>query len=62
MLLPGAFLGARNLIAISIHRAANSVPWGWIQVHGQAPIVGWVGNFILALLLLALRLCVAREL
>ena len=47
MLLPGTFLGVWNLLAISSHRAANSVSPAWIQAHGHAQIFGWIGTFIL---------------
>ncbi|MGO9273012.1 MAG: NnrS family protein [Terriglobia bacterium] len=49
MLLPGTFLGVWNLLAISSHRAANSVSAGWIQAHGHAQIFGWIGTFILGI-------------
>ena len=49
MLLPGTFLGVWNLLAISSHRAANSVSAGWVQAHGHAQIFGWIGTFILGI-------------
>ena len=49
MLLPGTFLGVWNLLAISGHRAANSVSAGWVQAHGHAQIFGWIGTFILGI-------------
>lgn len=49
MLLPGTFLGVWNLLAISSHRAANTVSAGWIQAHGHAQIFGWIGTFILGI-------------
>lgn len=49
MLLPGTFLGVWNLVAISSHRAANSVSAGWVQAHGHAQIFGWIGTFILGI-------------
>ncbi len=49
MLLPGTFLGVWNLLAISGHRAANSVLPTWIQAHGHAQIFGWIGTFILGI-------------
>src|SRR5438270_9195475 len=49
MLLPGTFLGVWNLLAISNHRAANSVSRAWIQAHGHAQIFGWIGTFILGI-------------
>lgn len=49
MVLPGTFLGVWNLLAISSHRAANSVPATWIQAHGHAQVFGWIGTFILGI-------------
>jgi hypothetical protein len=49
MLLPGTFLGVWNLLAISSHRAADSVSPSWIQAHGHAQIFGWIGTFILGI-------------
>jgi len=49
MLLPGTFLGVWNLLAISTHRAANSVSAGWVQAHGHAQIFGWIGTFIIGI-------------
>ena len=49
MLLPGAFLGVWNLIAISSRRSADSVSPAWIQAHGHAQIFGWIGTFILGI-------------
>ncbi len=49
MLLPGTFLGVWNLLAISSHRAADSVSRAWIQAHGHAQIFGWTGTFILGI-------------
>ena len=49
MLLPGTFLGVWNLIAISGRRAAESVSPAWIQAHGHAQVLGWIGSFILGI-------------
>jgi uncharacterized protein involved in response to NO len=49
MLLPGTFLGVWNLLAISSHRAADSVSPAWVQAHGHAQIFGWIGTFILGI-------------
>lgn len=49
MLLPGTFLGVWNLLAISSHRAADSVSPTWIHAHGHAQIFGWIGTFILGI-------------
>jgi uncharacterized protein involved in response to NO len=49
MLLPGTFLGVWNLISISNRHAAQSVFPAWIQAHGHAQIMGWIGTFILGI-------------
>ncbi len=49
MLLPGTFLGVWNLISISGQRAAESVSPSWIQAHGLAQVMGWIGSFILGI-------------
>jgi hypothetical protein len=49
MLLPGTFLGAWNLIAISEHHTAASLDPSWLQAHGHAQIFGWIGSFILGI-------------
>ena len=49
MLLPGTFLGVWNLISISGRHAAESVSPSWIQAHGHAQILGWIGSFILGI-------------
>lgn len=49
MLLPGTFLGVWNLISISGHRAAESMSPAWIQAHGHAQVMGWIGSFILGI-------------
>jgi uncharacterized protein involved in response to NO len=49
MLLPGTFLGVWNLIAISGRHAAESVSPAWIQAHGHAQVLGWIGSFILGI-------------
>ncbi len=49
MLLPGTFLGVWNLISISGRRAAESIPPSWIQAHGHAQVLGWIGSFILGI-------------
>jgi hypothetical protein len=48
MLLPGTFLGAWNLLAISGRRGTAVSP-AWIQAHGHAQIFGWIGTFILGI-------------
>jgi len=49
MLLPGTFLGVWNLLQISGHESAGSVPPAWLQAHGHAQVFGWVGSFILGI-------------
>ena len=49
MLLPGTFLGVWNLISISGRRAAESISPAWIQAHGHAQVLGWIGSFILGI-------------
>jgi hypothetical protein len=49
MLLPGTFLGAWNLIAISDQRGVAHLDPAWIQAHGHAQIFGWIGTFILGI-------------
>ena len=49
MLLSGTFLGVWNLVSISGRRAAVSISPAWIQAHGHAQVLGWVGTFILGI-------------
>ncbi|MGH9345438.1 MAG: NnrS family protein [Terriglobia bacterium] len=49
LLLPGTFLGVWNLIGISRHQAINALSAAWLQAHGQAQVLGWVGSFILGI-------------
>jgi hypothetical protein len=49
MLLPGTFLGVWNLVFISGRRAAESISPAWIQAHGHAQVIGWIGTFILGI-------------
>jgi hypothetical protein len=49
LLLPGTFLGAWNLIAISSSRSAHSLSPAWIQAHGQAQMFGWIGTFVIGI-------------
>ena len=49
MVLPGTFLGVWNLISISGRRAADSISPAWIQAHGHAQVLGWIGSFILGI-------------
>lgn len=52
--LPGTFLGVWNLIAIANHHSPASASAGWIQAHGQAQLMGWVGTFVLGISLYVL--------
>jgi uncharacterized protein involved in response to NO len=49
MILPGTFLGVWNLISISGRRAAEGISPSWIQAHGHAQMLGWIGTFILGI-------------
>lgn len=49
MLLPGTFLGVWNLVSISGRRAAESISPAWVQAHGHAQVLGWIGTFILGI-------------
>jgi hypothetical protein len=49
MLLPGTFLGVWNLVFISGRKAADSISPAWIQAHGHAQVLGWIGSFILGI-------------
>jgi uncharacterized protein involved in response to NO len=49
MLLPGTFLGVWNLIAISAQHQNSTLSPAWIQAHGQAQVLGWVGTFIIGI-------------
>ena len=48
MLLPGTFLGVWNLISISAHHQ-RTISAAWIQAHGHAQMLGWIGTFILGI-------------
>lgn len=52
--LPGTFLGVWNLLSIAGGHAATAASTAWIQAHGQAQLLGWVGTFILGISLYAL--------
>jgi len=49
MLLPGTFLGVWNLISISGRRGAENISPAWIQAHGHAQAMGWIGSFIIGI-------------
>ena len=43
MALPGTLLGFSNLMAISAHHGAGSLPAAWLEGHGHAQVFGWIG-------------------
>jgi uncharacterized protein involved in response to NO len=43
------FLVVWNLVSISSRRAAESISPAWIQAHGHAQVLGWIGSFILGI-------------
>lgn len=47
--LPGTFMGVGNLLLIAAQQAPGAPKPAWIQAHGQAQILGWVGSFILGI-------------
>jgi len=47
--LPGTFLGVWNLVLISSHQSHTAASAAWIQAHGHAQLLGWVGSFILGI-------------
>jgi hypothetical protein len=49
MALPGTLLGFSNLMAISAHHGAASLPSAWMEGHGHAQVFGWIGSFILGI-------------
>ncbi|HEY2471879.1 MAG TPA: hypothetical protein VGI45_29105 [Terracidiphilus sp.] len=49
MALPGTLLGFSNLMAISAHHGAASLPPAWMEGHGHAQMFGWIGSFILGI-------------
>jgi len=49
MLLPGTFLGVWNLISISSRHRNAAISAAWIQAHGHAQVLGWIGTFILGI-------------
>ncbi len=54
LVFPGTVLGVWNLVEIASHRSATGASTAWIQAHGQAQLLGWVGSFILGISLYAL--------
>lgn len=49
MALPGTLLGFSNLLTISAHRGALSLPQAWMEGHGHAQVFGWIGSFVLGI-------------
>jgi hypothetical protein len=49
LVVPGTLAGVWNLVSISSHKDAASVPAAWIQAHGHAQLLGWVGTFIIGI-------------
>lgn len=49
MLLPGTFLGVWNLVSISSQHHSAAISAAWIQAHGHAQVLGWIGTFILGI-------------
>jgi hypothetical protein len=54
LVLPGTLLGVWNLVGISSRRAAESVQANFIQAHGHAQLLGWIGTFIIGISLYTL--------
>jgi uncharacterized protein involved in response to NO len=52
--LPGTVLGVWNLLSIAGERTSGGASTAWIQAHGQAQLLGWVGTFILGISLYVL--------
>ena len=53
LVLPGTVLGVWNLVSISSRQDAQSIPANWIQAHGHAQLLGWVGTFMIGISLYA---------
>lgn len=51
---PGTVLGVWNLVGIASRHSAGGASTAWIQAHGQAQVLGWVGSFVLGISLYAL--------
>ena len=54
VLLPGTLLGVWNLLTIAGEHTGSGASAAWIQAHGQAQLLGWVGTFILGISLYVL--------
>ncbi|MGH9485555.1 MAG: NnrS family protein, partial [Terriglobales bacterium] len=51
---PGTLIGVGNLLLIAMERLPTAPRPAWIQAHGQAQVLGWVGSFILGISLFML--------
>lgn len=60
VLLPGTLLGVWNLLTIAGEHAGGGASAAWIQAHGQAQLLGWVGTFILGISLYVLPKIMGR--
>jgi uncharacterized protein involved in response to NO len=49
MVFPGTFLGVWNLLQISGRESVASISPAWLQAHGHAQVLGWVGTFIIGI-------------
>ncbi|MCC6859314.1 MAG: NnrS family protein [Bryobacterales bacterium] len=49
LVFPGTLVGVWNLITISSRESGTSVPAPWVQAHGHAQLLGWVGAFIIGI-------------
>ncbi|HEY9787532.1 MAG TPA: NnrS family protein [Candidatus Obscuribacterales bacterium] len=49
MIVPGTLLGVVNLFTIGGQHAPASVSPAWVQAHGHAQLMGWLGSFILGI-------------
>lgn len=54
LVLPGTLIGVGNLLLIAMERLPTAPRPAWIQAHGQAQILGWVGSFMLGIALFIL--------
>lgn len=60
VLLPGTLLGVWNLLTIAGEHTGTGASPAWIQAHGQAQLLGWVGTFILGISLYVLPKLMGR--
>ena len=60
VLLPGTLLGVWNLLTIAGEHTGTGASPAWIQAHGQAQLLGWVGTFILGVSLYVLPKLMGR--